>query len=335
MVRIHQSLCCYYQLLTISFFPPPFPLLITGISPSTSSTTTSPTPTSDVPGALPASGSAPVVGSQVPSTLGADSSPATDGPTRTRRTRRRRTNVTAADDSLPSESSSPPANNSRASSDEAPRERQASTGTTSTTPRGRPPRRSTQRLCPTTGDIADDIIDSGAGNPTDFSLTVSSRESGNIPLSVFDDVSHFLEKRASRGVVSLERGAERGNLHVQGVITLGIVKEYDSDRKLNADVRNAIKSFEDWTPELRLKIDVKPLGNKQSFEGEKPFLRYCLPLLFPLFPPFILLYLFIFTLCSGYASYNHLNGIVGITVKGRRSIPQFRCTVSRLLRRFV
>ncbi|CAM9204491.1 unnamed protein product, partial [Sphacelaria rigidula] len=94
----------------------------------------------------------------------------------------------------------------------------------------------------------------------------------NIPSNVFDDAAHFLEKRTVRGVVSLEQGAKKGNLHIQGILTLGIVKAYDNDRKLNADIRSAIKSFEEWTPDLRLKIDVKPLGNKQSFEA---MVGYC------------------------------------------------------------
>lgn len=58
-----------------------------------------------------------------------------------------------------------------------------------------------------------------------------SSDYGNIPVSVFDDAAHFSEKRAVRGVVSLERGAERGD-HIQGVMTLGTVKG-NNDRELN------------------------------------------------------------------------------------------------------
>ncbi|CAM9701407.1 unnamed protein product, partial [Sphacelaria rigidula] len=128
-------------------------------------------------------------------------------------------------------------------------------------PRGRPRRQpSLVRLCPRTGDVIDNIINSGTGNPVDFSLTIASRDAGNIPANVFDDAAHFLEKKATRGLVSLERGGQKGNLHVQGVLTLGIVKAYDDDKKMNTDGRNNLKTFESWGPDLRLKIDVKPLA---------------------------------------------------------------------------
>ncbi|CAM9298066.1 unnamed protein product [Sphacelaria rigidula] len=141
-------------------------------------------------------------------------------------------------------------------------------------PRGRPRRQpSPVRLCPRTGDVIDNIINSGTGNSVDFSLTIASRDAGNIPATVFDDAAHFFEKKATRGLVSLERGGgQKANLHVQGSLTLGIVKAYDDDKKMNTDVRNNLKTFESWGPDLRLKIDVKPLGAKQSFEAK---VGYC------------------------------------------------------------
>lgn len=228
----------------------------------------------DGAGAASTSSPSAVVGPEIPAADSVGSTSANVGQTGSRRSRRRRAPVPTTDDSLPTKASSAASQGQQTMDTQATSESQDSTTVTSPRRRGRPSRRSSERICPSTGDIVDDVINSGTGNPIDFSLTVSSRNSGNIPPSIFNDVAHFLEKRAVRGVVSQERGAERGNLHLQGVLTLGMVKNYDDDRKINADVRNAIKTFESWTPELRLKIDVKPLGAKQSFGGE--FLRcYC------------------------------------------------------------
>ena len=122
-------------------------------------------------------------------------------------------------------------------------------------------------MCPRTGDVIDNVINSGTGDPVDFSVTIASRDSGNVPPNVFDDVVHYMEKKAIRGLVSLERGEQRGNLHVQGILTLGMVKSYTDDKKMNADLRSNIKAFESWGTDLRVKIDVKPLGARQTFEG--------------------------------------------------------------------
>lgn len=90
---------------------------------------------------------------------------------------------------------------------------------------------------------------------------------------MFDDAANFLEKVAVRGVVGLERGAGRGN-QIQGVMALGIVKGYDNDRKLKTDIRNSMKTFDDWTPGVRLKMVVEALGSEQSLEGKILFYLY-------------------------------------------------------------
>lgn len=44
--------------------------------------------------------------------------------------------------------------------------------------------------CERTGDFRDSVIDSGTGDPVDFSLTVASRDSGNIKESISKMLLH-------------------------------------------------------------------------------------------------------------------------------------------------
>ena len=87
--------------------------------------------------------------------------------------------------------------------------------------------------CPQTGDFVDSLINSGRGSPTDFSVTVGSRDRANMKDAHYEAVATYLQPRAVRGVLSLERGKEKGNLHCQGVMTFGLMRSYSDGNKLN------------------------------------------------------------------------------------------------------
>ncbi|CAM9717965.1 unnamed protein product, partial [Ectocarpus sp. 6 AP-2014] len=128
------------------------------------------------------------------------------------------------------------------------------------------------RICPTTGDKVDDLLDSGIGAQHDFSLTISARNSGNVESHVFEDVEKYLQERMVRGLVSLERGNVHGNLHLQGILTAGLVKHFDDPRKEEAAMRKSIRQACEWKSHVKVKIVIKRLMRQQTFSG---MLGYC------------------------------------------------------------
>ncbi|CAM9695875.1 unnamed protein product [Ectocarpus fasciculatus] len=110
------------------------------------------------------------------------------------------------------------------------------------------------RICPTTGDKVDDLLDSGIGAQHDFSLTISARNSRNVESDVFEDVDKYLQERMVRGLVSLERGNVHGNLHLQGILTAGLVKHFDDPRKEEAAMRKSIRQACEWKSHVKVKI---------------------------------------------------------------------------------
>ncbi|CAM9795679.1 unnamed protein product [Ectocarpus sp. 13 AM-2016] len=128
------------------------------------------------------------------------------------------------------------------------------------------------RICPTTGDKVDDLLDSGIGAQHDFSLTISARNSGNVESHVFEDVDKYLQERMVRGIVSLERGNVHGNLHLQGIFTAGLVKHFDDPRTEEAAMRKSIRQACEWKSHVTVKIVTKRLMRQQTFSG---MLGYC------------------------------------------------------------
>ncbi|CAN0353959.1 unnamed protein product, partial [Ectocarpus sp. 6 AP-2014] len=128
------------------------------------------------------------------------------------------------------------------------------------------------RICPTTGDKVDDLLDSGIGAQHDFSLTISARNSGNVESHVFEDVEKYLQQRVVRGLVSLERGNVHGNLHLQGILTAGLVKHFDDSRKEEAAMKKIIRQACEWKSHVKVKIVIKRLMRQQTFSG---MLGYC------------------------------------------------------------
>ena len=63
-------------------------------------------------------------------------------------------------------------------------------------------------MCPRTEGIVDSLINSGQGQPTDFSVAEASRDAANTEDAHFEAVSTYLQTRAVWGVVSLERAKE-------------------------------------------------------------------------------------------------------------------------------
>ncbi|CBJ25685.1 expressed unknown protein [Ectocarpus siliculosus] len=128
------------------------------------------------------------------------------------------------------------------------------------------------RICPTTGDKVDDLLDSGIGAQHDFSLTISARNSGNVESHGFEYVDKYLQERMVRGLVSLERGNVHGNLHLQGILTAGLVKHFDDPRKEEAAMRKSMRQACEWKSHVKVKIVIKRLMRQQTFSG---MLGYC------------------------------------------------------------
>ncbi|CAN0172202.1 unnamed protein product, partial [Ectocarpus fasciculatus] len=154
-------------------------------------------------------------------------------------------------------------------------------GSTATAPPprrlGRPrrtptPSTPTPTICPTTGDIIDDILDSGLGTPCDFSVTIGRRNGVNVSTAIFDDAASWMKKRAVRGVTSLERGEHSGNLHLQGIWTLGMKKSFGDDKKEQAALRKKLRLDCSWSAEDQVKITIKRLVKQQTFSGTRPLL---------------------------------------------------------------
>ena len=124
-------------------------------------------------------------------------------------------------------------------------------------------------LCLRTGDIVDSLINSGQGHPTDFSVTVASRDAANIQVTHSEAVSTYLQTRTVRGGVSLERGKGKGNLHCQGVMTVDLMRTYPDPNKLNTAMRKHLRGKCGFTAADRIKIEMKPLVNTQTFAGEQ------------------------------------------------------------------
>ncbi|CBN76711.1 hypothetical protein Esi_0000_0510 [Ectocarpus siliculosus] len=122
-------------------------------------------------------------------------------------------------------------------------------------------------ICPTTGDIADDIIDSGVGAPHDFSVTIGNRSGANIKESLFNEGCAWMTKRAVRGVTSMERGDMNGNLHLQGIWTLALKKDFGDSKKEEAALRRKLRVDCGWTAADKVKITIKRLIKQQTFSG--------------------------------------------------------------------
>ncbi|CAN0352575.1 unnamed protein product [Ectocarpus sp. 6 AP-2014] len=115
-------------------------------------------------------------------------------------------------------------------------------------PRKSPPdSREPSWICPTTGDIADDIIDSGVGAPHDFSVTIGNRSGANMKDSLFNEGCAWMTKRAVRSVTSMERGDMNENLHLQGIWTLALKKDFGDSKKEEAASRRKLRVDCGWT----------------------------------------------------------------------------------------
>ena len=58
-------------------------------------------------------------------------------------------------------------------------------------------------MCRQTGDFVDSLIGSGRGNPTDFSVTVASRDSASIKDAHYEVVATCVRTRACGAVATL------------------------------------------------------------------------------------------------------------------------------------
>ena len=71
--------------------------------------------------------------------------------------------------------------------------------------------------CPQTGDFVDSLINSGRGSPTDFSVTVGSRDRANMKDAHYEAVATYLQPRAVRGVLSLSGARKRATSIARGL----------------------------------------------------------------------------------------------------------------------
>ncbi|CAN0399187.1 unnamed protein product, partial [Scytosiphon promiscuus] len=202
--------------------------------------------------------------------------------------RRHSTATTAAPPSSPSAPiSSTPTPPSASSSSSAPPgpcdpvSALASTSLPTPTPsrrRGRPRQtpvasNTTPRVCPRTGDKTDDLVDSGAGDPVDFSVTVSARNGNNIREQHYAEAAEWMTGWAVRGVISLERGEINNNLHCQGILTLGMKKSFSGDvKKEEAALRKKMRVDSGWKTEDHIKITIKRVVRQQTFSA---MVGYC------------------------------------------------------------
>lgn len=76
-----------------------------------------------------------------------------------------------------------------------------------------------------------------------------------------------MTKRAVRGVTSMERGDINGNLHLQGIWTLGLKKDYGDTKKEEAALRRKLRVDCGWTAADKVKITIKRLVKQQTFSG--------------------------------------------------------------------
>lgn len=81
-------------------------------------------------------------------------------------------------------------------------------------------------------------------------------------------MTEYAKNWTVRFVGSMERGHERGNLHIQCVGTFGLRQAFESTTKLNAALRKHIRDRAQLRHKDGVKIIVKPLGGKQTFEGK-------------------------------------------------------------------
>ncbi|CAN0344727.1 unnamed protein product [Ectocarpus sp. 12 AP-2014] len=119
---------------------------------------------------------------------------------------------------------------------------------------------------PVTGTFADKLVNSAAGNPIDFSITVTNATSGNVPHDTHPAVCTYFDKFSDRYVASIERGPENSNLHIQAVATLSINKKFDNNNRLNAAMRKHLRDHAALDGRERFKIVIKPLENTQTFD---------------------------------------------------------------------
>eukprot|EP00903_Cladosiphon_okamuranus_P009015 g8623.t1 len=118
---------------------------------------------------------------------------------------------------------------------------------------------------PCTGTYTDNLISAAGGNPTDFSITVTNAASGNVPQDAFDNVYAYYRDWSDRCVVSQER-EEQGNLHLQIVATMAMMKTLDRKR-LTAALRKHLRDHARLGGREKYKIIIKPLEGKQTWDG--------------------------------------------------------------------
>lgn len=124
------------------------------------------------------------------------------------------------------------------------------------------------KRCPRTGDKVDAIVDSDRGTQRDLSVTIGTRGGSDIPGRLYDDVAAWMDDWVVRGVVSLERGDLHGHLHIQGILTMGMLKNYGDEPKEQAALRKKIRVDNGWTAEDKVKITIKRLQRNQTFSSE-------------------------------------------------------------------
>lgn len=107
--------------------------------------------------------------------------------------------------------------------------------------------------------------------PHDFSVTIGQRNGANLGPSLFGDASSWMEKRAVRGLTSLERGETNSNLHLQGWM-LGLKKDFGDSKEEEAALQRKIRMDCGWTPADKVKITIKPFIRQQTFSGAFSFL---------------------------------------------------------------
>lgn len=136
---------------------------------------------------------------------------------------------------------------------------------------GRPPRTPAVQpndIDPATGDCTDSLFNSTKGLPVDISLTVTSRNAGSIPTYVMSKIVDYMKDWCIWGVCSLERGQEKGNLHLQVVAAFGVMRTFETPAKLQAALWKNIRDYAGIATADRIKLILKQLEGAQTFDGE-------------------------------------------------------------------
>lgn len=86
--------------------------------------------------------------------------------------------------------------------------------------------------CPITGNNTCVFIYSGKGPPTDLSMTISVASTADILRTAYTAACDYLKRWSIRGILILERGQAKCNLHERGVAAFGLMKTFGDDTKL-------------------------------------------------------------------------------------------------------